>query len=600
MRKVVLLITLVLSGFGAFAKPLSSSVISALVAPTLQDLPSSITTNSFLIRVSDTNLSEVAIEIEVSGGGITTSTIVAPGDIFNFNVTSLSPKTFYSIRARALNCAVVAGCLDLGPWSNSINSKTLVAVPVAPVLKLENNCARFVGLSWVISDRAEDITNFKVLRSFAGAGYQLVGDFPSYQRNLYDLGIQPGVSTTYVVIAENSTGQKFSNSVNVNVKAFVPPAPPMNVISSTTNKTDTQLNILWENPSQDLVCGTDNRSSYYVMIKREGDSEFKLYEIIYPTATSSLIKGLKPNERVEFAIFSLSDRGLFSAQGKGVDNTYGPASKPTNLIGVAFKDALNNSSIGLSWDHIPNDEDYFVIEVSKDGTNFNTLGKIKDGNNTFKHEPIEEGVAYTYRVKAGNYLYGESDYVTTQPITYNYSTAPNKPYGLAGTISASKVDLKWYDDSNKEENYILERSVDNNTTFTELKKLDRNVNVYSDMTVTAGKTYYYRVKAMNTVGSSEFSNIFQAKISGGSGLLNDTEFNIFPNPTLDKITLSTPSGLKDESFSVLVLDQNNIEIFKKNFNSPKFDINMKEFKSGVYNIILKTTSETLSKKVVKY
>lgn len=583
---------MIFSGFGVIAQP--------LVAPTLQDLPSSITTNFFMVLVEDTNPSETAIEVEVSGGGgVTTSNIVAAGSSFNFHASGLRPKTYYQVRARALGCAAVAGCSDLGPWSATKWISTLVEAPVAPNLKLNNNCAKFVGISWEVPARADEVTNFVVTRSFDGTNFHTIGTLPGYERNLYDLGVAPGINTTYVVYAENSTGLTPSAGLFVPVKAFVPPAPAINVKSSTVNKTDTQLNIVWENPEQDFSCGTDIRSSYYVKIKREGETEFKVYDIIYPNSNGVLIKGLKPNERVEYEIFSLSDKGLFSEYRGGVDKTYGPASKPTNLTGVAFKDAVNNSAIGLSWDHAPNDEDYFVIEASKDGTNFMTLGKIKEGNNTFKHEPVEEGVGYIYRIKAGSFLYGESDYVVTQPIFYPYSAKPNAPYGLSGVISAAKVDLKWYDDSNKEENYILERSVDNNTSFVELKKLDRNTTSYTDNTVSAGKTYFYKVKAINPLGSSASSNIFQAKIAGGSGTVN-TEISIYPNPTLDFVSISNESLGANQTFEVSIFDQNNMVVFKSTYESKNIIINLEDYKTGVYNLIIKNPTETISRKIVKY
>ena len=592
MRNIFLLFSLIFSGFAVFAQP--------LVAPTLTDFPSTITTSSFLIGITDTNLSEVALEVEIEGGGTTRLTILTPGSYLQHSVVNLVPKTFYRVRARALNCATSVACGDIGPWSQPYYTTTKVAAPVAPIVKLDNNCARFVSISWEIPARAEDITNFVVHRAFDGVTFHKIGTLPGYQRNLFDLGIVAGVPATYIVFAENSTGITSSNRITVPVKAFVAPLPPINVKSSTVNKTDTQLNITWENPPQDFDCGIDIRSSYYVMIKREGDADFKLYEIIYPTASGIIIKGLKPNERVEYDIFSLSDKGIFSEHRRGVDNTYGPASKPTNLIGVAFKDALNNSSIGLSWDHAPQDEDYFIIEASKDGVNFDVLGKIKDGNNTFKHEPIEEGVDYIYRVKAGNYKFGESDYVLTQPIKFAYSAKPNTPYGLKAVASGSKVDLKWYDDSNKEENYIIERSVDNNSSFVELKKLDRNTTSYSDITVTSGKTYFYQVKATNTLGSSAASNIVEVKITAGTGVLSNSEVSIFPNPTLNFITVNLPNDLSFETLNISILDQSNLEVYNKNYNSKVVKINLEELKSGLYTLLIKTESETSSRKIVKY
>ncbi|MCP9747122.1 fibronectin type III domain-containing protein [Lacihabitans sp. CS3-21] len=592
MRNIFLLFSLIFSGFAVFAQP--------LVAPTLTDFPSSITTSSFLIGITDTNPTEIALEVEIEGGGMTRLTILAPGTYQQHSVVGLLPKTFYRVRARALNCATSVACGDIGPWSLPFYITTKVAAPVAPIVKLDNNCARFVSISWEIPARAEDITNFVIHRAFDGVTFHNIGTLPGYQRNLFDLGIAPGVPATYIVFAENSTGITSSNRITVPVKAFVAPLPPINVKSSTVNKTDTQLNITWENPPQDFDCGTNIRSSYYVMIKREGDADYKLYEIIYPTASGIIIKGLKPNERVEYDIFSLSDKGIFSEHRRGVDNTFGPASKPTNLIGVAFKDAVNNSSIGLSWDHAPQDEDYFIIEASKDGINFNVLGKIKDGNNTFKHEPIEEGVDYIYRVKAGNYRYGESDYVITQPIKFAYSAKPNAPYGLKAVASGSKVDLKWYDDSNKEENYIIERSVDNKTSFVELKKLDRNATSYTDNTVTSGKTYFYQVKAANTLGSSSASNIVEVKITAGTGVLSNSEVSIFPNPTLNFITVNLPTDLSFETLNISILDQSNLEVYNKNYNSKVVKINLEELKSGVYTLLIKTESESSSRKIVKY
>ncbi len=188
----------------------------------------------------------------------------------------------------------------------------------------------------------------------------------------------------------------------------------------------------------------------------------------------------------------------------------------------------------------------------------------------------------------------------TQPIKYPYSAKPNAPYALKAVASGTKVDLKWYDDSSKEENYILERSIDNKTSFVELKKLDRNTTTYTDNTVTAGKTYFYQVKASNPLGMSSASNIVEVKITAGMGALNNSEVSIYPNPTLSFVTVSLPSDLNSESLNISILDQNNIEIYNKNFRNNVVKINLEEYKSGVYTMILKTENDITSRKIVKY
>ena len=86
------------------------------------------------------------------------------------------------------------------------------------------------------------------------------------------------------------------------------------------------------------------------------------------------------------------------------------------------------------------------------------------------------------------------------------SPGPNAPSGLAATAPAyNRVNLSWTDTSANETGFKVERSP-NNSTFTTIATLDPNTTSYSDMTVSAGTTYYYRVKSFNSGGDSVASN----------------------------------------------------------------------------------------------
>ncbi|MCP9767437.1 T9SS C-terminal target domain-containing protein [Lacihabitans sp. LS3-19] len=601
MRKLLLFFYLITVGLSVNANTPTTVVAASLGAPILSYYPSTVTPTSFLISVSDTNATEVAIEIEAMGGGLTRTIIVPAGSNFNQSLTNLLPKTYFAVRARALGCATSTGCGTVSSWSPVMPVLTLVAAPPKATLTLENNCPSFVGFQIRIDERPEDISEFIIKRSFDGSNFHTLANIGPGERSYYDIGPAPGITTHYVVYTRNSTGLTVSNTLTVPVQAYVAPAAPQNLISSFSGKTDTQLHIIWENAPEDTHCGTNIRAAYYIMVKREGEADYSLYSLTYPATTDIYITGLKPNETVSYDVFSISDKNIFSGHAGGTDKTYGPASAPSNFIGVAYKDALNNSSIGLSWDHPLDDEDYFIIEVSEDGTNYLQLGKFKTAEvNTFKHEPIQEGVDYIYRIKAGNYLFGESDWVTTQKIMYPYSKAPNAPFGLSSKASTSGVDLTWYDDSNNEENFILERSVDDNQNFVELAKLGRNVITYTDKTVTAGKTYFYQVKAMNTIGSSAASNISEIKVIATSGVINEELIGLFPNPTLNYVTVNLPEGVSNQNVEISLLDQKNRTVYSKTFNSQKIEVNMSELKPGLYNLVIKSNEFKSSKKVYKY
>jgi hypothetical protein len=94
------------------------------------------------------------------------------------------------------------------------------------------------------------------------------------------------------------------------------------------------------------------------------------------------------------------------------------------------------------------------------------------------------------------------------------SLPPSAPSDLVATAtSASQIDLSWKDNSTKETAYTLERSLDGSTNWTELTStLPADTTTYSDTGLNAGATYYYRVKATNENGSSDYSNIANAII----------------------------------------------------------------------------------------
>ena len=82
------------------------------------------------------------------------------------------------------------------------------------------------------------------------------------------------------------------------------------------------------------------------------------------------------------------------------------------------------------------------------------------------------------------------------------------PSGLsAAARSPSQVDLGWFDNSVGETGQVLERSTDAAFSAPTSIALAANQQSYSDTTLAAGTSYWYRVKAVNGATSSAYSNI---------------------------------------------------------------------------------------------
>ena len=88
------------------------------------------------------------------------------------------------------------------------------------------------------------------------------------------------------------------------------------------------------------------------------------------------------------------------------------------------------------------------------------------------------------------------------PFTLN---APSRLTAI--TMSTTRIDLSWTDNSPNAMGFEIERSLITNTAYTLLATVTRGINIYYDTSVTPLNTYYYRVRAFNPIGDrSDWSN----------------------------------------------------------------------------------------------
>ena len=80
---------------------------------------------------------------------------------------------------------------------------------------------------------------------------------------------------------------------------------------------------------------------------------------------------------------------------------------------------------------------------------------------------------------------------------------------LAAPAFAGQNVLTWTDNANNEQNFNIERKAEacaGGAAFVPLATVGLNVVTFTDLAVTEGTTYCYRVNASNVAGPSAFSN----------------------------------------------------------------------------------------------
>ena len=82
---------------------------------------------------------------------------------------------------------------------------------------------------------------------------------------------------------------------------------------------------------------------------------------------------------------------------------------------------------------------------------------------------------------------------------------------FAKSISAAELTLTWNDNSDSEDGFKIERSLDG-ASFNEIATVGANVSLYQDKTVVEGQAYTYRVRAFNEHGNSGYSNTASGEV----------------------------------------------------------------------------------------
>lgn len=106
-----------------------------------------------------------------------------------------------------------------------------------------------------------------------------------------------------------------------------------------------------------------------------------------------------------------------------------------------------------------------------------------------------------------NALRNQQSLLSSAATTLPLPAAPAAPSQLlASGISKSGIEVKWNDNANNELGYELYRSGNNNSNYVLLATLPANTTTYNDEGLFPNSVFYYKVRAVNIGGASNYSN----------------------------------------------------------------------------------------------
>lgn len=139
-------------------------------------------------------------------------------------------------------------------------------------------------------------------------------------------------------------------------------------------------------------------------------------------------------------------------------------------------------------------------------------GSVDDGVTEEYTLPItlSPGTTYFWRVVGKTMANISANGQTFSFVTAGSEPAPPAPTGLsASAVSPTRIDLSW-NDTSTETGYRVERSSNGSNGWSEIASPNANQTSFSDLTVGAQQTWFYRVRAINSGGFSPYSNVASA------------------------------------------------------------------------------------------
>ena len=224
-----------------------------------------------------------------------------------------------------------------------------------------------------------------------------------------------------------------------------------------------------------------------------------------PIPFAALVPAASMTPAVMSALLHEFGSGITSTSDSVIVPFTSPSPTPTIAAPTLTGKAASASSAGLSWTAITGASSYSLQTSANSGSSWTTL--LNSTATTFTQTGLSADTTYTYRIST---VEGTKSSAPSSVLTLTtYLAAPN---GVAvATKSATENDLTWAKVPDAT-SYKLERSPDNTnwTTLSPSTALTAASISYADTTAFAGTTYYYRVSAIDAVGTSAASTVVHA------------------------------------------------------------------------------------------
>jgi hypothetical protein len=128
--------------------------------------------------------------------------------------------------------------------------------------------------------------------------------------------------------------------------------------------------------------------------------------------------------------------------------------------------------------------------------------------------------------------------------------------------------------------------------------LNNNTASFTDAGLTPGLEYYYFTEIKQDDGDWIVTSPIWYKFTGPVGLTENEkqlEFNSFPNPVSQQLHITLP---EEGVYQVSIIDLTGRVIFESNYSAAKMEVDLSDFKKGIYSLKVSSEKGSATRKLV--
>jgi len=443
-----------------------------------------LTSSSIRLDWTDSSTSEQGFRIERSlDAGVTWAQVAQiPSNSVTWTLSNLTPATSYSFRVRGFDGAVN------GPYSNTATAST-PAAPAAPT----SLTATVLGSTSIRLEWADSTTNeqgFRIERSLdAGVTWAQAAQLPANTTGWTLSNLAPATAYSFRVRAfEGAVNGEPSNVVSATT--FGGPSAPASLTAVPLNTTSIRLTWTDTNTTE---------SGYKVERSLDGATWTQVGATaagITAYTASSLLPGTSYSFRVRAYEGLLNSPYSETASATTLD----PPAAPTGLAGTA----LSTTAVRLDWANVSTTQTVVKVERSSDGMNWTQVAQVGATATSYTNYYLPAGAQYWFRLRAAE---GTTNGPYSDPVAVSTLAPPAAPGAVAAVVlTATSVRVSWTDLCAYETGYRVERSLDG-VTWTQVALLAANTTSWTNYSLAAGTTYYFRVRAVEGSTFGAYSEV---------------------------------------------------------------------------------------------